>query len=166
MHVVSTNAAHCPMEARQCTAKSHLRFYFSCACPLAESSICVPLSRCTFFVGETIMEPCVALEVAELSESPSMPNTPLLLEASRPADVNPPTAPVERDAAPRLPAAFPEAEPAVFTRVPAPAPAVDVTPPTKPPPVRAPPEGMDPMPLPDGMMSSAAFTEDCAAASA
>src|ERR1700730_6922668 len=112
------------------------------------------------------MEPCVALEVAELSESPSSPKTPLLLEASRPVDVNPPTAPVDRDAAARVPPAFPEAEPAVFTRLPAPAPAVEVTPPTNPPPLCAAPDDMDPMPLLDGIASSAALTEDWAAASA
>src|SRR5260370_2960197 len=150
------NAAHRPAYTGQCAAKSLFRFYFACARPLAESSICVPLSKCTLRVGETIMEPCVALDVAELSESPSMPKTPLLFEASRPADVNPPTDPVDRDAAPRVPPALPEAEPAVFTRLPVPAPAADLTPPTNPPPLCAPPPHIAPIPPPLTMPSSAA----------
>src|SRR5258708_38957587 len=93
------DAAPCPLPG-QGAATSLFQFYFVCARPLAESSIFVPLSRCTLRGGETIMEPCVALDVAELSESPSMPKTPLLFEAIRTADVNPPTAPADRYAPP------------------------------------------------------------------
>ena len=66
----------------------------------------MPLSRCTFFVEETIIEPCVALEAAESIESPCRPKTPLLFEARRPAEVNPPTAPVDRVAVFNVPPAF------------------------------------------------------------
>ena len=101
-------------------------------------------------------------------ESPSRPNTPLLFEERRPMEVNPPTAPVDRVAAPRFPPAFPDAEPAVFMTVPAVAPAVDATPPIKPPPVCAAPD-VEVIPPPDGIMSpepAAASIEDRAAASA
>ena len=74
-------------------------------------------------MAETIVEPCVALDAAELIESPCSPNTPLLFEVRRPVEPSPPTAPVERVAAPRVPPAFTGAEPAVFTTVPAAAPA-------------------------------------------
>jgi len=38
-------------------------------------------------VDETIMDPCVAVDAAESIETPSIPNTPELLDARRPADV-------------------------------------------------------------------------------
>src|ERR1700682_7026 len=105
-----------------------------------DRSNCVPLSRCTFFVEETIVDPCVALEAAELIDSPCRPNTPLLFDARRPVEPSPPTAPVERlagprvpaalpDAEPRAPPAFPDAEPAVFITAPPVEPALDVAPP-------------------------------------
>src|SRR5260370_30734607 len=84
-----TNAAHRPGYAGRCAAISLFQFYFTCARPLAESSICVPLSKCTLRVGETIMDPCVALDVAALRESPSMPPTPMLFYATHPPPVHP-----------------------------------------------------------------------------
>src|ERR1700694_776389 len=135
-----------------------------------DSSNCVPLSRCPFFVEETIVDPCVALEAADSIDSPCIPNTPLLFDARRPVELSPPTAPVERVAEPRAPPAFPDAEPAVFITVPPAAPAVDVAPPSQPPPLRAAPDA-EPMPAPDApaprsSAPAAASAEDCAAASA
>ena len=64
----------------------------------------------------------MALDAAESREIPSSPNTPLLLDASRPVDVSPPTAPVERVAAFSVPPAVPLAvegtELAVFKTLP------------------------------------------------
>ena len=122
--------------------------------PLAIRSIWVPLSRCTFFVEETIIDPCVALEAAESIESPCRPKTPLLFEARRPSEVNPPTAPVERVAVFRVPPAFTGTELAVFTTLPAVAPVVEVTPPINPPPPRADPDTA-PVPPPEATRSSA-----------
>ena len=103
----------------------------------------MPLSRCTFFVVETIMDPCVAFDAAELIERPSRPNTPLLLDDSRPVEVSPPTAPEERATVFSDPPAFTGAELAVFMTVPvdalAVAFAVEATPPARPPPFRADP---------------------------
>src|SRR5580700_8016988 len=113
------------------------------ACPVVRSRSCVPLSRWTFFVVETIMDPCVALDAAESIERPSMPNTPLLLEASRPIEVSPPTAPEERATEFRVPPVFKGTELEVFMTAPvvpaAVEPAFEVTPPTRPPPLRADP---------------------------
>jgi hypothetical protein len=117
---------------RRCPRRLCTELYF--ACPLALSSICVPLSRCTFFVEETMIDPCVALEAAELIESPCRPKTPLLFEARRPSEVNPPTAPVDGVAAFKVPPAFTGTELAVFTTLPVVAPAVEATPPNNPPP--------------------------------
>src|ERR1700724_3217854 len=96
-----------------------------------------------FFVVETIMDPCVALDADESIIRPSMPNTPLLLEASRPIEVTPPTAPEERATEFRVPPVFngPQLEvcmtaPVVPAAV---APAFEVTPLTRPPPPRADP---------------------------
>ena len=84
------------------------------------------------------MDPCVALDAAESIERPSMPNTPLLLDASRPVEVSPPTAPEERVTVFSDPPAFTGAELAVFKTVPvvapAAAPAVEATTPARPPP--------------------------------
>src|ERR1700686_4730621 len=123
-----------------------------------DRSSCVPLSRGTVFVVETMVEPGVALEAAQSIDSPCRPNTPLLFDARRPVEPSPPTAPVERlaeprappalpAAEPRAPPALPDAEPAVFITVPPVEPALDVAPPSKPPlrgapdaePVAAPP---------------------------
>lgn len=90
-------------------------------------------------VVETIMDPCVALDAAELIESPSRPKTPLLLEASRPVEVSPPTAPEDRVTVFSDPPAFIGAELAVFMTAPVVAPAVEATPPARPPPLRADP---------------------------
>ena len=128
----------------------------------------MPESRCTFFVEETIIDPCVALEAAESIESPRKPNTPLLFEARRPSEVNPPTAPVDRVAVFRVPPAFTGTELAVFTTLPAVAPVVEVTPPINPPPPRADPDTA-PSPPAEAIMSSApaaAVVEDCSTASA
>ena len=86
---------------------------------------------------EVMTDPCVALDAAELSDSPSIPKTPLLLEANRPVEFNPPTAPEERVTVFKVPPAFTGAALAVFTTDPVVAPAVDATPPTRPPPLRA-----------------------------
>jgi hypothetical protein len=61
------------------------------------SSISVPLYRRTFFVVDTIIDPC-APDFAEPRERPPSPKTPLLSEDSRPEDVGPPTAREERTA--------------------------------------------------------------------
>jgi hypothetical protein len=45
-------------------------------------SIRVPLSRCTFFPTDVIIDPCVPFVAADFRLRPFMPNTPLLLEVS------------------------------------------------------------------------------------
>jgi len=132
----------------------------------------VPLSRWTFFVVETIMDPCVAFDAAESIERPSRPNTPLLFDASRPVEVSPPTAPEERVTEFSDPPAFTGAELAVFMTAPvvplAAAPAVDATPPASPPPLRADPWAA-PIPPPEAIILSApdeAEAIDCAEANA
>src|SRR5579864_2206234 len=109
------------------------------------------------------MDPWVALDAAESIERPSMPNTPLLLDASRPVEVSPPTAPEERVTVFSDPPAFTGAELAVFTTPPAAAPAVEATPPARPPPLRADPCAA-PIPPPEATISSApveAAAADC-----
>ena len=130
----------------------------------------MPLSKWTFFVVETIMDPWVALDAAESIERPSIPNTPLLLDASRPVEVSPPTAPVECIAVFIVPPAAEGTELAVFITVPDVAAAVEVaveaTPPARPPPPRADPCAA-PMPAPEAVISPAPeFAADCAEASA
>src|SRR5216683_63379 len=147
-----------------------IAIYFVCAAVRSRS--CVPLSKWTFFVAETIMDPCVALDAAESIERPSMPNTPVLLDASRPVEVNPPTAPVDRVAVFSVPPAVAGSELDVFITVPvaapAVAPAVEATPPARPPEPRADPCAA-PIPPPVAVILSApaeASVADCAAARA
>ena len=125
-----------------------------CTCPEVRNRSCVPLSRCTFFVEDTIVDSCVALVAAESSERPSSPNTPLLLDSSRPDDVNPPTAPEERVIGLSEPPAATGIELAVFITVPVAEPVDEETPPTRLPPPRAVPR-IEPMPAPEAIMSSA-----------
>ena len=54
------------------------------------SSMRVPLSRCTFLPAEVISDPCALPVSAALRLRPFMPKTPRLLEASCPAEFNPP----------------------------------------------------------------------------
>ena len=95
----------------------------------------MPLSKWTFFVAETMMDSCIALDAAESIESPSRPNTPLLLDASRPAVVSPPTAPEERATVFSVPPEFKGNELDVFMTAaevaPTVAPAFEATPPTR-----------------------------------
>ena len=58
--------------------------YFACA--ETRSNISVPLLKRTFFVVETIVDPCAVLDFLESRESPSSPKTPLLFEDNRPEE--------------------------------------------------------------------------------
>src|SRR5579862_5826752 len=111
------------------------------------------------------MDPFAALDVAESIERPSRPNTPLLLDASRPLEVSPPTAPEECATVFSDPPAAEGTELAVFMTVPVAAPAVafavEATPPASPPPLRE-VVCIAPIPPPDAIASSAANEEAAA----
>src|SRR6266852_9239949 len=72
------------------------------------SSICVPLSRCTFLPADVMIEPCELFEAAEFRLRPFNPKTPRLFEVSCPAVFNPLAAP------PATPLTEPAAFPATF----------------------------------------------------
>ena len=83
---------------------------------VALRTICVPLSRCTFWFVEVINDPCAPPAATEARFSPFRPNTPWLLEVNCPAEFKPPIVPRA------APARF-----AVELAVPLPALAVELT---------------------------------------
>ena len=83
--------------------------------------------------ADVITEPCVAADVAEFSAMPGRLTTPVDVELSDPA-----TEPLAEAAEFKAPLALPPTPAVTFVTVPVVAPAVEPTPPSRPPPVLAP----------------------------
>jgi hypothetical protein len=118
---------------------------------VALRTICVPLSRCTFWLVEVINDPCAPPAATEARFSPFRPKTPWLLEVNCPAAFKPPTVPRA------APAAFAVEPTAPFAALPTFAAGL-ATDPTAPPAVElTPPSALAPPDLrPDAMLPPAA----------